>query len=171
MLGDYIKKNIPEVDVIYTRHDDTFIELRQRTIIANEKNAARRCWIPQLLPSWWRCLTLQAHQGMIEGSLEEGQQRQWYCSPQPLPCGSCGHSSNIQLRRKQTASFQRFLQEASIYAACCLPKQNPSQMLSLGSLALLSAPLSQEYPMRSHCPPTALLPAEKLRYHAIQGAA
>ena len=39
MLGDYIKKNIPEVDVIYTREDDTFIELRQRTIIANEKNA------------------------------------------------------------------------------------------------------------------------------------
>ena len=39
MLGDYIKKNIPEVDVIYTRNDDTFIELRQRTIIANEKNA------------------------------------------------------------------------------------------------------------------------------------
>ena len=39
MLGDYIKKNIPEVDVIYTRDDDTFIELRQRTIIANEKNA------------------------------------------------------------------------------------------------------------------------------------
>ena len=37
MLGDYIKKNIPEVDVIYTRNDDTFIELRQRTIIANEK--------------------------------------------------------------------------------------------------------------------------------------
>ena len=34
-----IKKNIPEVDVIYTRNDDTFIELRQRTIIANEKNA------------------------------------------------------------------------------------------------------------------------------------
>ena len=39
MLGNYIKKNIPEVDVIYTRNDDTFIELRQRTIIANEKNA------------------------------------------------------------------------------------------------------------------------------------
>ncbi len=39
MLGDYIKKNIPEVDVIYTRNDDTFIELRQRTIIANEQNA------------------------------------------------------------------------------------------------------------------------------------
>ena len=39
MLGDYIKKNIPEVDVTYTRNDDTFIELRQRTIIANEKNA------------------------------------------------------------------------------------------------------------------------------------
>ena len=39
MLGDYIKKNIPDVDVIYTRNDDTFIELRQRTIIANEKNA------------------------------------------------------------------------------------------------------------------------------------
>ena len=39
ILGHYIKKNIPEVDVIYTRDDDTFIELRQRTIIANEKNA------------------------------------------------------------------------------------------------------------------------------------
>lgn len=39
MLGDYIKRNIPEVDVIYTRDDDTFVELRQRTIIANEKNA------------------------------------------------------------------------------------------------------------------------------------
>ena len=39
LLGDYIEKNIPEVDVIYTREDDTFIELRQRTIIANEKNA------------------------------------------------------------------------------------------------------------------------------------
>ena len=39
LLGDYIEKNIPEVDVIYTRDDDTFIELRQRTIIANEKNA------------------------------------------------------------------------------------------------------------------------------------
>ena len=39
MLGEYIKKNIPEVDVIYTRDDDTFIELRQRTIIANQQNA------------------------------------------------------------------------------------------------------------------------------------
>tara|TARA_B100000989_G_scaffold69946_1_gene48927 strand:+ start:3838 stop:4992 length:1155 start_codon:yes stop_codon:yes gene_type:complete len=39
MLGDYIKKNIPEVDVVYTRDNDTFVELRQRTIIANEKNA------------------------------------------------------------------------------------------------------------------------------------
>ena len=35
-LGRYIEKNHPNIDVIYTRTDDTFLGLRNRTNIANE---------------------------------------------------------------------------------------------------------------------------------------
>ena len=38
-LGDFIKKNMPGVKVIFTRKDDRFIELKRRTQIANENNA------------------------------------------------------------------------------------------------------------------------------------
>lgn len=37
-LGRLIEKNYPEIKVIYTRKDDTFIRLKDRTRIANEKN-------------------------------------------------------------------------------------------------------------------------------------
>mgnify|MGYP001219315341 CR=1 FL=1 len=36
-IGNYIKSKYPEIDVIYTRDDDTFLGLRNRTNIANEK--------------------------------------------------------------------------------------------------------------------------------------
>lgn len=38
-LGQYIEDNIPDVSVIYTRNDDTFIPLDQRPRIANQENA------------------------------------------------------------------------------------------------------------------------------------
>ena len=38
-LGEYIEKNIPGVEVIYTRKTDKFIELHRRSEIANENNA------------------------------------------------------------------------------------------------------------------------------------
>ncbi len=39
LLGKYIKENIPDVTVIYTRDDDTFLELHERAALANEVNA------------------------------------------------------------------------------------------------------------------------------------
>ncbi|HOA09462.1 MAG TPA: N-acetylmuramoyl-L-alanine amidase [Tenuifilaceae bacterium] len=38
-VGSYIEKNFPEVKVIYTRNDDTFIPLDERSRIANEAKA------------------------------------------------------------------------------------------------------------------------------------
>ncbi len=38
-LGNYIKKSFPEIDVIYTRDSDVFLELKERTEIANTSNA------------------------------------------------------------------------------------------------------------------------------------
>jgi N-acetylmuramoyl-L-alanine amidase len=38
-LGRYIEKNCPDVKVIYTRHDDNFVELFQRAEIANRNKA------------------------------------------------------------------------------------------------------------------------------------
>ena len=38
-VGQYIEENIPDVKVIYTRNDDTFIPLNQRPKIANRENA------------------------------------------------------------------------------------------------------------------------------------
>lgn len=37
--GDYIKENLPDVSVIYTRKTDKFIELHKRSDVANENNA------------------------------------------------------------------------------------------------------------------------------------
>ena len=39
MTGDYIKQHCPDVKVIYTRSNDTFVSLLRRAQIANEKNA------------------------------------------------------------------------------------------------------------------------------------
>lgn len=39
MTGDYIKKNCPDVNVIYTRSSDVSVSLLRRAQIANEKNA------------------------------------------------------------------------------------------------------------------------------------
>jgi len=38
-LGNYIKSNLKDVEVIYTRSDDSFVELYKRAKIANEKKA------------------------------------------------------------------------------------------------------------------------------------
>lgn len=38
-LGDYIEKNIPDVDVIYTRTTDVFVPLHERAEIANKNDA------------------------------------------------------------------------------------------------------------------------------------
>jgi len=38
-LGDYIKNAFPNVDVIYTRDSDVFLELNERTELANNANA------------------------------------------------------------------------------------------------------------------------------------
>ncbi len=38
-LGDIIKKSFPQIDVIYTRKDDTFLKLEERANIANAKKA------------------------------------------------------------------------------------------------------------------------------------
>lgn len=37
--GELIKKNFPEVNVVYTREDDIFVELEERSAIANRVNA------------------------------------------------------------------------------------------------------------------------------------
>lgn len=39
LVGKYIKENLPDVEVIYTRDDDTFLELYERTALANRANA------------------------------------------------------------------------------------------------------------------------------------
>ena len=37
-LGDYIKEAYPEIEIIYTRKTDVFLELWERTELANKKN-------------------------------------------------------------------------------------------------------------------------------------
>ena len=39
LTGDYIKKNLPDVKVIYTRERDVFVSLNERAAIANRNNA------------------------------------------------------------------------------------------------------------------------------------
>lgn len=39
LVGKYIKENLPDVEVIYTRDDDSFPELKKRPIIANNNKA------------------------------------------------------------------------------------------------------------------------------------
>lgn len=39
MLGNYIKREFPEIEVIYTRTDDNFVKLSDRTLIANQQKA------------------------------------------------------------------------------------------------------------------------------------
>ena len=38
-LGDYIKNTFPNIDVVYTRDSDVFLELNERTELANNANA------------------------------------------------------------------------------------------------------------------------------------
>ena len=38
-LGNYIKEDFPDIEIIYTRKTDVFLELWERTELANEKNA------------------------------------------------------------------------------------------------------------------------------------
>ena len=38
-FGNYIKENLPDVKVIYTRNKDKFVELSERAAIANRNNA------------------------------------------------------------------------------------------------------------------------------------
>ena len=38
-LGNYIQENLPDVNVIYTRQEDVFVELSERAAIANRNNA------------------------------------------------------------------------------------------------------------------------------------
>ena len=38
-FGNYIKENLPDVKVIYTRSTDKFVELSERAAIANRNNA------------------------------------------------------------------------------------------------------------------------------------
>ena len=38
-LGDYIKNKFPEIEVVYTRKSDIFLELNERTELANKINA------------------------------------------------------------------------------------------------------------------------------------
>ncbi len=38
-LGKYIEENLPDVKVVYTRKDDTYIQLEERPKIANRNNA------------------------------------------------------------------------------------------------------------------------------------
>ena len=38
-LGEYIKSEFPEINVIYTRKNDVFLKLNERTEIANSSNA------------------------------------------------------------------------------------------------------------------------------------
>jgi len=38
-LGNYIKKSFPDIEIIYTRDSDVFLELKERTEIANTSNA------------------------------------------------------------------------------------------------------------------------------------
>ncbi|MBP5573783.1 MAG: N-acetylmuramoyl-L-alanine amidase [Bacteroidales bacterium] len=39
LTGEYIKKNLPDVKVIYTRERDVFVTLNERAVIANRNNA------------------------------------------------------------------------------------------------------------------------------------
>lgn len=39
LVGDYIRRAFPEVEVLYTRDDDTFVPLHERTKFANSKDA------------------------------------------------------------------------------------------------------------------------------------
>lgn len=39
LAGDYIKKNLPDVKVVYTRERDEFVSLNKRAMIANQNNA------------------------------------------------------------------------------------------------------------------------------------